>query len=64
MGSEFPVHDVSCRTWDSGGTNDMWTCDFKYMELPWMSDTKIEKVGSLILLHKKDSEDWWIPRNQ
>lgn len=65
-GNEFPVHDVSCIDWKTGkdARNDMYTCYFKYMYLPWNSNTKVEKEGSHVLLHTKGTDDWWISRNQ
>ncbi len=61
-GDEFKVHDVSCSKWAPKGsaTNDVYTCDYKYMYLPWGKREREERSGTHVLLHKKGTESWWI----
>ncbi|MDH0913079.1 hypothetical protein N5C66_29915 [Rhizobium pusense] len=63
---DYPVHDVACQKWDTSAEakNYMYSCDFKYMYLPWMSQKKEERSDRLILLNAIGTKDWWISRNQ
>lgn len=65
IGNEFPVHDVRCEQARDSETakNNVYRCYFKYMYLPWGSNTKIEKEGFQTLLNTKGTDDWWIFQN-